>query len=94
MAGHKLEAEPGSYKVTGNSVSATVKRGPSTWAYIYITLALLLAFVWTVIQVWGSCGRMLAVVISTAILIYLFLFNGWFINKLVVLKEWYENQKF
>jgi len=63
-------------------------------AYIYITLALSLAFTWTMIQVWPSYGKMLAVVISTTILIYLFLFNGRFINKLVGLKSWYEERGF
>jgi archaellum biogenesis protein FlaJ (TadC family) len=89
-----MKAETGKFKVTGGGVKMTVKRGQESWTYLYITLALSLAFVWTVIQVWPDLWKVGGLFASTAVLVYLFLFNGQFVNWLIGLKSWYENRGF
>ncbi len=77
---------------TTATLTAKVKRGDASWTYIYVMLALALAFTWTLIQLWGNCAKLLAFLFLTALLLYLFLFNGRFQNRLIGLKAWYESK--
>lgn len=74
-------------------LSATVKRGPESWNYIYIMLGFVLAIGGTAISMlpFGSCN-ILTYALFAAVAIHLFLFNGWFQNKLIALKISYENK--
>ena len=78
------------------SLSATVTRGPASWAYIYVTLGFALAIEGTVVQMstpplffpWN----LVAYGVVAAITFWLFVFSGWFQNKLIGLKNRYESQ--
>jgi hypothetical protein len=74
-------------------VSASVKRGPDSWNYIYVMLGFVLAIGGTVISMlpFGACN-ILTYALFAAVAISLFLFNGWFQNKLIALKSAYENK--
>jgi hypothetical protein len=79
-----------------DTVSATVTRGPASWAYIYVALGFALAIEGTVVQMstpplifpWN----LVAYGVVAAITFWLFAFNAWFQNKLIGLKNRYENQ--
>jgi hypothetical protein len=78
-----------------DSVTATVKRGPESWTYIYVMLGFALAIEATVITMieplkfpWN-----LVVFIALAVLTFwLFINNGWFQNKLIGMKIRYEEK--
>ena len=78
-----------------DSVTMTVKRGPETWAYIYIMLGFALSIEGTVIAMitpllfpWN-----LIVYAGVATVTFrLFINNGWLQNKLVGLKNRYEEK--
>jgi hypothetical protein len=85
--GAKLES------TTSVRADAKVVRGPQSWAYIYITLGFVIAVELTIIPLllrfpWNVI--VLAAVM--AFTFYLFAFNGWFQNKLMGLKNAYENK--
>ena len=75
---------------------AAVKRGPASWAYIYVTLGFALTIEGTIIQMttpplkfpWNLVTYF-ALGVST---FWLFISNGWFQNKLIGLKSKYEDQ--
>jgi hypothetical protein len=72
---------------------AKVIRGPQSWAYIYIALGFTVAIQLTMIPLlaefpWNAI-LCIAIVALTS---YLFLFNGWFQNKLLGVKNWYEGK--
>ena len=76
-----------------DTMDATVTRGPVSWAYIYVALGFALAIEGTVIQM--STPLMFPWNVGTfacvgALAFWLFLFNGWFQNKLLGLKNKYE----
>jgi hypothetical protein len=71
-----------------------VKRGPNSWNYFYIALGFALSIWGTIIQMVDvlrfPCNVLLYVVTGAG-LVWLFLFNGWFQNKLIGWKNSYEN---
>lgn len=74
--------------------SATVKRGAASWSYIYITLgfmltleAALIAFITPL--TWPR--NLITYLAASAITAHLWLFSGWFQNKLVGWKARYED---
>jgi hypothetical protein len=82
--------------MVSDTVSATVTRGPASWAYIYVALGFALAIEGTVIQMTTPplvfpCN-LLAYGVLGAVTFWLFVFNGWFQNKLIGLKNRYESQ--
>jgi hypothetical protein len=82
--------------MTGSHVSVVtgVKRGQSTWAYIYVFLGFALTIEGNVIQmlqISAFCEIASFVVIGFATG-WLFLDNAWFQNKLVRLKNTYEEK--
>lgn len=76
-----------------DSVTVSVRRGPESWNYIYVTLGFVLTIGGTVIAMlpYGA-WYILAYALFAAVAIYLFLFNGWFQNKLIALKSAYESK--
>jgi hypothetical protein len=75
-------------------MDVSVTRGAGSWNYIYIFLGFTLSFEGTLIQLiqplcW-PCNLILYIIAGLAT-VYLFLFNGWFQNKLILLKNNYEN---
>jgi hypothetical protein len=83
--------------VATDRFSATVTRGPASWAYIYVTLGFALAIEGTVVQMCTPPlifpWNLVAYGLIAAITFWLFVFNGWFQNKLIGLKSRYENQR-
>ncbi|MGB6324939.1 MAG: hypothetical protein WBG11_03955 [Methylocella sp.] len=76
-----------------DSVSTSVKRRPKSWNYIYVMLGFVLAIGGTVISMLPFGARkILTYALFAAAAIGLFLFNGWFQNKLIALKIAYENK--
>lgn len=74
---------------------AGVTRGPISWAYFYVMLGFMLAIESNLVQMVTPLyfPFNIAVFLALAALtIYLFLFNGWFQNTLLGLKNWYENK--
>jgi hypothetical protein len=76
-----------------DTLSASVKRGPESWNYIYVMLGFMLAIGGTVISMLPfGVWNILAYALFAAVAIRLFLFSGWFQNKLITLKMDYENK--
>jgi len=80
---------------SSSSVRADAKviRGPQSWTFIYIVLTFAAAIELSMIPllVDAPWNTILCVAI-VALTIYLFLFNGWFQNKLIGVKGWYEGK--
>jgi type III secretory pathway component EscS len=76
-------------------VDAMVIRGPDSWAYIYIFLGFVLSIEGTAIgmidTVWWL-NRLLGFGVLLVVSCWLFLFNGWFQNKLIGMKNQYESK--
>jgi hypothetical protein len=75
-------------------MDVSVTRGKASWDFIYIFLGFTLSFEGTLIQLiqplcW-PCNLILYV-IAFMFTVYLFLFNGWFQNKLILMRNNYEN---
>jgi len=84
--------------MTGQNVGVTmtVKRGPETWAYIYIVLGFLLTIESTVIGMMTPLKfpwNVIVFVIIAAITVWTFIECKWVHNKLVTLKIRYENKE-
>ena len=80
-------------KLTAKAV-AQVKRGPESWAYIYVFLGFLLTIEGNLIQMFNlapPCAVLLYAGVAL-VTVYLFLFDGWFQNKLTGWKNSYENK--
>jgi hypothetical protein len=74
------------------TVEATVRRGPESWAYIYVALGFALTIEGTFIDMalpfpWN----LLSYLVVGALTLWMFLFNGWFQNKLIGLRARYED---
>ncbi len=50
MTDHILNAEPGSYSVSGGDVSATVTRGPESWQFFAFMFAATVTFAFGIID--------------------------------------------
>jgi hypothetical protein len=73
-------------------VEAKVRRGPESWAYIYITLGFALTIEGTVIDMgFHYPWNLLTYLIVGVLTVWLFFFNGWFQNKLIGIKAKYES---
>jgi hypothetical protein len=71
-----------------------VKRGPESWAYIYVALGFALTIEGTIIQMLPPAfpWNLLTYFVIGAITFYQFIFNGRFQDKLIGVKFRYENQ--
>ena len=72
-----------------------VTRGSESWAYIYVALGFTLAIEGTVIQMIDCLkfpSNLIMYVAVGALTFWLFLFDGWFQNKLIGLKNKYESR--
>ena len=68
-------------------------RSPQSWAFIYMALGFTVAIELTMISLlserpWNAILCAAAV----AFTVYLFVFNGWFQNKLLGIKQWCEGK--
>jgi hypothetical protein len=88
---HKVTLE-----MKGNSnvsVDAKVRRGPVSWAFIYLTLGFALAIESTVIPMLVSFPwNIILYIVVGAFTFWLFIRNGKFQNWLIKLKQSYEDQ--
>jgi len=74
-----------------DTTDAKVRRGAESWAYIYIVLGFALTIEGTLIDMaWHYPWNLLTYLIVGALTLWLFLFNGWFQNKLIGIKARYE----
>jgi hypothetical protein len=74
-------------------VDAKVRRGPESWAYIYMTLGFTLAIEGTIIQMITPLifpWNIIAYVALGVVTFLLFISNGPFQNKLIGIKSRYE----
>jgi hypothetical protein len=83
--------------MTKNNVGVTmsVTRGPETWTYIYIVLGFAIAIEGTIIQMIAPLVYPYSLIVYVALgafTFWLFIFNGWFQNKLVTMKLSYEKK--
>ena len=96
LQNHRLKADSGKFSTATMRATATVKRGPQSWAFIYTFLGFALTIETGVVALitplkWPwNLGTFLAV---GAITIYLFLDNGWFQNKILGWKSRYEEKE-
>lgn len=77
------------------NVTMTVTRGPISWAYIYTALGFAVAIEATLITMIEPLKFPLNVVVFIAVAAFtfwLFIFNGRFQNKLIAMKNAYENK--
>ena len=73
------------------TLEAKIRRGPESWAYIYIALGFALTIEGTTIDMALSFPwNLLSYLVVGALTVWLFLFNGWFQNKLIGIKAKYE----
>jgi hypothetical protein len=81
-------------KIT-DSATPSVIRGPQSWTYIYVALGFALAIEGTIIQMIDPLRfpyNLVAYLALAAATGWLFLASGWFQNKLIGMKNWYESQ--
>jgi hypothetical protein len=83
--------------MTGSEVTATasVTRGPESWAYIYTALGFVLTIESTVIGMMTPLDFPWNFIVFAAlavITVYLFIESAWVHNKLIGLKLRYENK--
>ena len=77
------------------TVTATVKRGPQSWNYIYVMLGFALAIEGTVIAMITPLvfpWNIVAYAILGFVTFWLFISNAWFQNKLIGMKNRYEEK--
>lgn len=75
------------------TVEMIVTRGQESWNYLYIALGFALAIESTIVPMIAPLTwpwNLIAYVLLAVLTIWLFLFNGWFQNKLIGLKAAYE----
>ncbi|MGH9806244.1 MAG: hypothetical protein ACRD9W_03115 [Terriglobia bacterium] len=76
-----------------DAVDGTVRRGPVSWAYIYMALGFALTIEGTVIDMAAHYPwNLIAYAVLGVITFWLFIFNGWFQNKLIGMKSRYEDR--
>lgn len=75
------------------SIQPGVKRGQQSWTYIYIAMGLVISIEGTVIQMTPLTypSNLIVYFVVTVLTIWLFLTNGWLHNKLIGLKNSYED---
>ncbi len=93
--GANTRGRGGSIAVTTKAtLGIKVKRGPESWAYIYVALGFALTIEGTIIQMTPLVFplNLVTYFVSAAITVWLFIYNGWFQNKLIGVKNRYENR--
>jgi len=80
---------------TKATVGIAVTRGPESWSYIYITLGFALTIEAGVVSLlrplyWPH--NLIAYAATSAFTVFLWLFSGWFQNKLLGWKSTYESK--
>ena len=78
-----------------DEIKAVVQRGPESWNFIYVVLGFTLAIECTVISMFEPLKFPLNIFILAVVVIltvWVFLFSGRFQNKLLGLKNSYENK--
>jgi hypothetical protein len=82
------------FKMTGFPVKMGVKRGPQTWAFIYVTLGFALSIEGTIIGFtsFDFTTKLISFAVLAGVTFWLFMDNAWFQNKLVTLKTHYEDK--
>jgi hypothetical protein len=92
----RMRAETAHIAVTPSaSVTAKVKRGKESWAYLYTLLGFALTIETGVVALITPLKwpwNLLTFALVGWVTIYLFLDNGWFQNKLIGLKARYEEK--
>jgi hypothetical protein len=74
---------------------ATVVRGKQSWDFIYIALGFALAIEGTVIQMITPLAfpwNILLYALAASVTVWVLIFNGRFQNRLMAMKQAYENQ--
>jgi hypothetical protein len=98
---YNMKAEPGEYKVTsqggsGNlSVDLKVIRGHASRAYFYVAWGFLFSIEGSIVPMFEPLKfpwNLAVYVVVIAITTWLLFWNSWVRNKLIVLKNWYENK--
>jgi hypothetical protein len=77
------------------TIDAAVRRGPASWAYIYTVLGFAVTIESTVISMITPLRfpwNIPVFIVLAAITVRLFIYNGWVHNKLIGLKNAYENE--
>ena len=76
------------------TISTTVKRGPESWSFIYITLGFMLTIEGTIIAMLNMRlpWSLLSYAGVSAVTVWFWICNGWFQNKLIGLKNDYESR--
>ena len=77
------------------SLETKVKRGPDSWAYIYIALGFLLQIEGSVIQMATPLKfpvNIFVFAVVGVVTFYVFLSSGWLQNKLIGWKTRYEDR--
>lgn len=80
---------------TKATVNTKVKRGPESWAYIYVALGFALAIGGTIIQMITPLifpWNLIAYALFATFTVWLFINNAWFQNKLIGMKMRYEEK--
>lgn len=72
------------------NVTATVQRGPVSWAYFYTLLGFALTIETGIASMFELPWALVVLIIVAAATIYAVLFNGWFQNRLLGWKARYE----
>jgi hypothetical protein len=77
-----------------SSVDAKVLRGQLSWTYFYVAWGFLISIEGTFIAMWEPLkfpSNIVAYIIAIAATTWLLFFNPSVKNKLIALKNWYEN---
>lgn len=76
------------------TISKTVKRGPESWSFIYITLGFVLTIEGTVVSMLGMRlpWNLILYAVVSAFTFWLWICSGWFQNKLIGWKNDYEGR--
>jgi hypothetical protein len=76
-------------------VKRTVTRGPETWTYVYVALAVVLGIEGVVVALWEPVKfpwNVTVFLVVAAFTIWMFLDNAWVHDKLVRLKNKFESK--
>lgn len=76
-------------------VETKVKRGSVSWAYIYVALAFAISIegqIISMIEPLPWLWKIIAYALLVVVTCWIFLWFDWVPNKLIRLKNWYENR--
>ena len=78
-----------------DEVEAEVRRGSKSWPYIYVTLGFMLTIEAGIVALIKPLMWPLSIIVYAALGVFtafLWLFSGWFQNKLMLCKDRYESK--